>query len=151
MREFTVSEILEYSRNIEKESYSFYKDAAAKFDDDELKKVVTDLAEEELKHYNRITALLEKSPVSGSDLDKRIKINDDDYDHLVSTREIPEKPTPLSILETAYEREVRTESVYRTLISFTDLDEEIVKVFTDLVAQEKGHAGRVKAVMGRYK
>ena len=151
MRDFTVSEVLEYSRNIEKESYSFYNEAAEKFEDAELKELVGALADEELKHYNRINALLEKSTLSKEDLAKKIQIKNEDYDHLVSTREIPENPTPLSLLETAYQREVRTESVYRTLLSFTDLAEEVVETFSDLMAQEKGHASRISSIMNNYR
>ena len=151
MKEFTVKEILEYSRNIEQESYSFYKDAVPKFDDDELKVLAEDLAKEEMGHYNRINKLLENTKLTEEEMDLKVRIKDSDHEMLISTREIPENPTPLSILETAYQREVNTESVYRTLISITNLSEDVIEIFTDLVNQEKGHANRIQSIMKNYK
>ncbi len=150
MKEFTVKEILEYSRNIEQESYSFYKDAVPKFADDELKVLAEDLAKEEMGHYNRINKLLENTKLTEEEMDLKVRIKDSDHEMLISTREIPENPTPLSILETAYQREVNTESVYRTLISITNLSEDVIEIFTDLVNQEKGHANRIQSIMKNY-
>lgn len=76
-----------------------------------------------------------------------MSIKNEDYDFLVSTRDIPDNPDVLTVLKTAYEREVRTEGIYRTLLSFTDLVQEIVDMFTDLMAQEKGHASRIDSIM----
>ena len=72
MKEFTVSQVLEYSKNIEQESYDFYKSASAVLEDAELKELVLGLADEELKHYNRINKLLEKAALTAEMLDKRI-------------------------------------------------------------------------------
>ncbi len=151
MKEFTVKEILEYSRNIEQESYSFYKDAVPKFDDNGLKVLAEDLAKEEMGHYNRINKLLENTKLTEEEMDLKVQIKDSDHEMLIATREIPENPTPLSILETAYQREVNTESVYRTLISITNLSEDVIEIFTDLVNQEKGHANRIKGIIKTYK
>jgi len=150
MKEFTVKEILEYSRNIEQESYRFYKDAVLKFDNDDLKALAEDLAEEEMGHYNRINKLLENTKLTEEEMYIKIHIKESDHAMLVATREIPEKPTALSILEAAYQREINTESVYRTLISITDLSVDLIKTFTDLVNQEKGHANRIKSIMKAY-
>jgi len=150
MREFTISEVLEYSKNIEKESYTFYTTVSQDVTASELKDVATELAEEELKHFNRINTLLKKNTLSKDAMDKRIQIKKEDYEYLVSTRELPDHVTPLSILETAYEREVKTESVYRTLLSFTDLSDDVVEVFSDLMLQEKGHASKIKSIMKQY-
>ncbi len=151
MKEFTVKEILEYSRNIEQESYSFYKDAVPKFDNDNLKVLAEDLAKEEMGHYNRINKLLENTKLTEEEMDIKVQIKESDHNMLVATKEIPENPTALSILEAAYQREVNTESVYRTLISITDLSNDIIEIFTDLVNQEKGHANRISSIMKKYK
>ena len=150
MKEFTVKDILEYSRNIEQESYSFYKDAIKKFDNDELKKLAEELAKEEMGHFNRINKLLENTKLTVEEMNLKIHIKESDHDMLISTREIPKNPTAISILEAAYQREVNTESVYRTLISVTDLSKDIIDIFTDLVNQEKGHASRIKSIMKSY-
>lgn len=150
MRDFTVSEVLEYSRNIEMESYNFYKAVYADVSSPELKELALELAEEELKHFNLISTLLEKGHLTSIDMDHVIQIKKEDINHLVATKDLPADPTPLSILETAYNRELRTESIYRTLLSFTDLAKNIIDTFSMLVAQEKGHATRIKSIMNNY-
>ena len=147
MKEFTVKEVLEYSRNIEQESYSFYKNAIPKFDSAELKTLAEELAIEEMGHYNRINKLLENTKLTEKEMNIKVQIKESDHKMLIASREIPENPTSLSILEAAYQREVNTGSVYRTLISITDLSNDIIEIFTDLVNQEKGHANRIKSIM----
>lgn len=151
MKDFTVKEILEYSRNIEQESYTFYKEAGPKLDDKELKVLAEELAIEEMGHYNRINKILENTKLTEEELNVKIQIKESDHEMLVATRKIPENPTALSILEAAYQREKNTESVYRTLISITDLSNELIETFTDLVNQEKGHANRIESIMKKYK
>ncbi len=148
MKDFTVNEVLEYSKNIEKESYSFYKDAAVKFENEQLKTLAEELAKEEMGHYNRIMTLLENTKITQEEMNLRVQIKKEDHKILVETRKIPDNPTTLMILETAYQREINTESIYRTLISITDLPDSIVRLFTDLVNQEKGHANRIKSMIG---
>lgn len=60
MRDFTVSEVLEFSRNIEMESYNFYKTVSTDVSSPELKELALELAEEELKHFNLISHFLIK-------------------------------------------------------------------------------------------
>ena len=151
MKEFTVKGILEYSRNIEQESYKFYKDAGPQFKDDELIKLADELATEEMGHYNRLNKLLEDTKLSEEELNIKVQIQDSDHEMLIGTRNIPLNPTALSILETAYQREVNTGNVYRTLISLTNLTEDLIETFSDLVNQEKGHANRIESIMKKYK
>jgi len=138
MKEFTVKGILEYSRNIEQESFKFYKDAGAQFKENDLKVLADELAKEEMGHYNRLNKLLEDTKLTEEELNIKVQIKDSDHEMLIGTRSIPENPTALSILETAYQREVNTGNVYRTLISFTNLTDDLIETFSDLVNQEKG-------------
>ncbi len=151
MRDFTVSEVLEYSRNIEMESYNFYKTVSADVSLTELKELALELAEEELKHFNLISTLLEKGHLTSIDMDHIIQLKNEDIDHLVANKDLPADPTLFSILESAYNRELKTESIYRTLLSFTDLAENIIETFSMLVAQEKGHATRIRSIMNNYR
>jgi len=151
MKEFTVKEVLEFSRNIEQESFSFYKEAGQKLEDKELKALAEELAVEEMGHYNRLNKLLENTKLTEEELKFKIQIKESDHEMLVATRKIPNNPTVISILETAYKREKNTESVYRTLISITDLNTDLIETFTDLVNQEKGHANRIESIMKKYK
>lgn len=150
MRDFTVSEVLEYSRKIEMESYDFYQLVSKDVSSNELKELAFELAEEELKHFNLISALLKRGQFTSVDMDKIIQIKNEDIDHLVATKDLPVNPTTLTILETAYNRELRTESIYRTMLSFTNLADDIVETFSMLMAQENGHASRIKSIMKNY-
>ncbi len=147
MREFTVEEILEFSRNIEMESYNYYTTAAKQLADSTLKVLVEDLAREELQHYKRFNRILENKTLNREELDTRISIARKDHDKLVETREMLKNPTPRFILETAYEREINTGNLYRTLTAFTNLSDDIIQTFSDLMDQEQGHANRISNLL----
>lgn len=151
MRDFTVLDILEYSRDIEMESYNFYTTVSRNVSSADLKNLAHELADEELKHFNMINSLLSKNNLTRGEMDMIIQIRNEDIDHLVATRYLPVDPTSLAILELAHDRELRTESIYRTLLSFTDIAENIVEIFSSLMNQEKGHANRIKSMMNNYR
>ena len=143
MKEFLLKEVLEYSRNIEQESYKFYKEAAANIKDNEQKNLLEELAEEELSHFNRINNLLDNTKLTVNEMNSKVQIKKSDFDLLISTKKIPANSTALKILEIARQREINTENIYRTLISITNLSVDVINTFTDLVNQEKGHATRI--------
>lgn len=147
MKEIIVEEVLNYSKKIELESYSFYKESAVVLESSDLKLVVEDLAEEEMSHYNRLNKLLEGAKASEADLNQKVKIAKAHYETLVATRQMPDNPTVADILEIAYQREVDTRAVYNSLVTMTDLSEDILEVFKDLMLQEEGHANRIKSLM----
>lgn len=151
MKEFTVEEILEFSRNIEMESYTYYTTAAQRFDDSALKELATDLAGQELEHYNKFNKILEDYKLSRAELDARIAIPREDHDRLVEARVLPDYPTPRMVLEAAYEREVHTGGLYRTMITLTNLPDDIVRTFSELMDQEQGHANRIQSLMRKYR
>lgn len=151
MKELTVRGVLEFSRNIEMESYTFYTEAGKKFDDRELNAVLADLAEQEMKHYNKFNQLLENTKLTREELDMKVSISKEDHDTLVATPDLPESPSVIEVLETAYKRERNTESVYRTLSTMTNLSEDIVSTFDDLMVQEQGHANRISGLMEKYR
>jgi rubrerythrin len=150
MTEFTVNQILEYSKNIEQESYKFYTDAAEKFENIQIKTILQNLAAIELKHYNRINALLDNSVLTDKEMAKKIQIENQDYNDLIKLKNFPADSTPLSILQMAHSREIKTENVYKTLLSFTDLTDDIIKTFSDLAKQEEGHALKLEHLIKNY-
>ena len=147
MKDFSVEEILDYSRSIEMESYAYYTEVGKTVVNAELKKLAADLSEEEMRHYNRINKILEDYKLSRDELDARVQIRREDHSMLVETRELPEDPTAQALLERAYEREVSTGNVYRRLLTFTDLADEIIQTLEDLAEQETGHASRIKSLL----
>jgi len=149
MKELTVQEILGFSRDIEKESYSFYTRVETVTDDRELKTLAAELARSEEDHYNRICRLLEAARLPQEELSALVSLSAGDYEFLVTTRTMPEAPDVRWILETALAREISTGSVYRALLSFTNLSEDVIKLFSDLVLQEEGHAGIIRRKLER--
>ncbi|MBN2658173.1 MAG: hypothetical protein JXR86_14025 [Spirochaetales bacterium] len=151
MKEIIVEEILNYSKKIELESYSFYKESAIVLKEENLHDLAEELAEEEMGHYNRLNQLLEGIKASEEEMNKKVQIAKVHYETLVATRQMPDEPTVADILEIAYQREVDTKAVYTSLSTITDLSEEILKVFTELMNQEEGHAARIKGLMKKHR
>ena len=146
MKEFTIREIIEYAANIESESHKFYTNAASKATDPDTKQLAKELSEEETDHYNHLLDLLSKERVTSSELDKLVD-NVDLSDRVVKTDEIDFSSDPIDVLEVALEREINTERLYSTYLTFTDLPEDVIKVFEDLKNQEIGHQNRIKAII----
>ena len=101
-------------------------------------------------HYNRLNNLLEGFKVSEEDLKVKVQMAKVHYETLVATRVMPDNPTVQDLLEIAYKREVDTKAVYNSLTTITNLTEDVVKVFEDLMFQEEGHALRILSLMGKY-
>ncbi|MBB6479387.1 ferritin family protein [Spirochaeta isovalerica] len=150
MKEIIVEEILNYSKKIELESYSFYKESAAVLKEENLHDLAEELAEEEMGHYNRLNQLLEGIKASEEEMNTRVQIAKAHYETLVATRQMPDDPSVADILEIAYQREVDTKAVYTSLSTITNLSDEIIRVFTDLMNQEEGHASRIKGLMKKH-
>jgi len=146
MKDFTIREIIEYAANIESESHKFYTAAAAKVTDPDTKTLAAELSEEETGHYNHLRDLISKERVTSSELDKMVtKI--DLSDRMVKTDEIDFSSDPIDILEIALEREINTERLYTTYLTFTNLPTDVIKVFEDLKNQERGHQNRIKTII----
>jgi len=97
--------------------------------------------------YKRFNRILEHKNLNREELDTRISLSRRDHDKLVETWEIAENPTPCSILETAYEREINTGNFYRTLTVITNLSDDVIQTFSDLMDQDQGHVNRISNLM----
>ncbi len=150
MKEFTVQEVIEYAQRIEKESYRFYKRAAEILEDPETVELVEKLSVEEEKHYNHLGNLLSGKNTTSEELGRKVKLERSDHvDKIVSASEIPGKATPLEILNIALDREKNTEQLYGMLLSMTDLNEAMTRVFEDLRKFERMHVDRVSAMISK--
>jgi len=136
---FTIKEIIEYAQKIEQESFSFYTKASEIVSDEEVKSMVLQLAKEEVGHYNFLGTLLENSKVTPEDLGVQVAV-----DRTVYHKDIDENTTAKEVLEIALKREQNTETLYTTLLSFTNLNDQIIELFDDLRAQEAGHVVKVQ-------
>lgn len=149
MKEFTVEEVIRFSQTIEEESYKFYTEAEKKFPDEELKKLLKELAEAEVDHLNRLRALLKETKLSEGDLKEKVQLEDTGYDSIVKTQSIPDDADARSVLNIALEREEKTAGTYKMLLNFSNLSDEILDVFEYLAAQEEGHVKIIENKLSR--
>ncbi len=149
MRELTVKNIIEFAIQIEKESNAFYENAKNFVKEEDPKKLLTQLASEEIDHQNRLLALLNEKSLQPAELNKTHKLSRDLLDRIVQTAEIKENSSTLEILKIALERENNTKEYYAMLLTLSNIDENIVDIFSDLQAQEEGHARKIKQRMGK--
>lgn len=139
MKEFSVEEIIQYSQRVEQESYSFYKEAETRVANRDVHPLLRELQDAEIDHLNKLKGLLDEKKMSKEELDTKLDLTIDPEVMIVSLDPMPDNPTPVTVLQTALQREKKTEALYRQLLAFTNLSEDITSVFTYLVNQEKGH------------
>ncbi|MDP8201560.1 MAG: ferritin family protein [Candidatus Tenebribacter burtonii] len=144
MKELTLKEIIEYAIKIEKESYSFYKKAENIVDDQNVKKLLILLANEEIDHQNRLLVLIDEEIVSAKELEKKRDVNISLMESIIATSNIVENCSSREVLKIALEREKNTEQSYSMLLTLSDISEEIVNIFDELRLQEKGHVQKIQ-------
>ncbi len=150
MRELNLREIIEYAEKIELESFSFYKKATEIVQDSQVKEILSQLAEEETGHYNRLRELLEEGKLSRQELEKTINIEKALLEMLINTDEIKNSYSPVDVLKIALNREKNTAKAYEMFKTFTALDDFALKVFEDLRLQEIGHVNKITARLEKY-
>ncbi len=142
MSEVKISDILMYSIKIEHESMLFYQDAAPGARGEQVKSLLNELADEEVKHEARLSKLLneiEDGSAAGFDRNSMKK--------LIQTSEIPDGADEEAVLKVALEREVNTRDFYSQVATLTNLDANVVDVFDMLYKQESGHVLRISALL----
>jgi len=140
LKELTVEEIVGYAIKIERESLLFYEDAVKILQDDTLSALTKDLAKQEQEHIDRLKGLLQEEEGGKEYLKNRIKVDRSSLDRIVQTKEITEDSSPLSILETALEREINTKKNYEMFLGIAHLNESVVSQFEILKNMEATHA-----------
>lgn len=148
MNDLSIREIIEHSQRVEQESYAFYTQAVGIVRDEAVKPLLRELAEEEIRHYNLLGALLDQDKIDEADLAARVGLDTDLYNRFVKTHEITASSSQQEVLSIALERETNTEALYAMLLTFTNLSDEIIRVFENLRLQEVGHANRIRSLMG---
>lgn len=144
MKQFSVKEIIEYAIKIEKESFAFYTQASKQVEDKDVNALVKMLAEEEVEHQNRLRGLIDEKKVSAEELQKKYELDTTLMDKIVNTSAIDADASALDVLKTALEREKNTEQTYKMLMTLSNIDENVVKIFEELRLQEQGHANKIQ-------
>lgn len=141
----TYEQIFKYSMQMEVDGYNFYMEKAEALANPTSKKIFTDLAEEEKRHYKYLEELLNKYLADGNfkekidDLPEYESIFEarEESEHLNETLEESDIPD-LTILRTAYLIERDAKEFYDNISENVE-DEDIKAVFIKLSKWEEGH------------
>jgi rubrerythrin len=149
MKEITIQEAIEYAQNIEMESYRFYKNTATILKEPQTVELAEKLSREEEKHYNQLKVLLQEN-ATPEELSRKVTLDPKDYiDNIVTTSDVAEDASALDILNLALEREKKTEQLYGMLLSLSNLNQTMIRVFEDLRKFEQGHVEMVSEMIDR--
>ena len=144
MRELSLNEIIEYAEKIELESYTFYSKAKEIILNENVKDLLTQLANDETDHYNQLRNLRQKGKLSQEELDQKISIDQDLFSKIVNTEKIEKDFTSKEVLAIALQREINTEQTYAMLMTLTQLNDIVLEIFELLRNQEKGHVIKIQ-------
>ncbi len=144
MTDFSVEDIIHHSQNIEQESFAFYKSAEEKLKNESLIGLVRELAEAEIDHFNKLKSMLSEQKLSEQELKATVSLEEAGLDMIVKVRDIPENAEAREILSIALEREKKTKNLYRRLLAFTNISEDLTGTFEYLVNQEAGHVIKIE-------
>ena len=144
MRELSLNEIIEYAEKIELESYTFYSKAKDIILNEEVKDLLTQLANDETDHYNHLRNLRQKGNLDQAELDQKIPIGVDLFSKIVNTEKIGKDFTSKDVLTIALQREINTEQTYAMLMTLTQLNDSVLEIFELLRKQEKGHIIKIQ-------
>ena len=138
----SMADVLKYSIRIENESRLFYEDSITKVTDENVKVLVTELRDEEIKHENRLVNIyVENKDVEVLDIDS------EKFKNLINNQEIPPTATSKEVLEIALGRENNTKDFYRQVSLLTNIDQEVIDIFQMLYEQESGHVTRIEKLI----
>ena len=149
--EYNVREIIEYAIKIEEESYSFYTNAAKKVNDKDVKDLVILLSNEEVDHQNRLKILINENKVTKDELNKKFDLNNTLLEKIVKTPEISPNSNSLDILMIALEREINSENIYAMLSTLSNIDEDVISIFSNLRLQENSHVKKIQFRISKLK
>jgi len=130
-------DIFDYALKMEKDGEDFYREIAAKTNNKGLQKILTMLADEEVKHYQAIKGLkLNKYQMT------QTTILDDAKNIFIEMKEQKQEFEPeeeqIKLYEKAQEIEKKSQQFYNEKAQQTELDEQ-KKLFVSLAKEEEKH------------
>ena len=144
MRELSLNEIIEYAEKIELESYTFYSKAKENILNENVKDLLTQLANDETNHYNHLRNLRQKGKLSQEKLNQKITIDQDFFLKIVNIEKIEKDFTSSEVLTIALQREINTEQTYAMLMTLTQINDNVLEIFKLLRKQEKDHIIKIQ-------
>lgn len=141
MKNKKIREIIKFAIDNEIESYDFYKNAAQKIEDDQLKEVFNSLAKEEKMHEKYLIEFLE------SDSNKIVLNEFTDYD-IAETLDTPELSVDMSFsdaIKLAIKKEEEAMDMYQSLAKDSN-DNEAKNLFIGLREMEQMHKAKLEEI-----
>jgi rubrerythrin len=132
--------IFEYAMKMEEDGRAFYLEHAEKTSVPELKRVLVELAEDELKHYNIFKAMRDEQPTEYNESKKTtiLSMVRNVFEELrVEQKELSFKSGVKSIWEEAREVERKTEEFYREKAN--EISNETQRHILNRIADEEHH------------
>ena len=142
MKNNELKEIIEFAVNNEVDSYQFYKDAAGKIADENLRKTFEELADEELKHQKFLEDFL-ASGVNEIEIDEF-----NDYKVSESVDTAPQLSIEMNFADAiglAMKKEEEAMNMYKSLAEVC-LDKEKKDLFDGLAKMEQMHKARLEEI-----
>lgn len=137
----TFEEIIAFAIENEVEAYEFYKSVAEKTEDNGLKDLFNDLADEEAKHKATLEGLLNKG------LDKLSFVTKADYgvSETVGTPKLSLEMKPVDAIALAMKKEEEAMNMYREMAEQSDSPEK-KEIFMSLSTMEQGHKVKLEDI-----
>ena len=141
MKKEQIKSIIEFAIDNEVESYEFYRDAAEKVEDNNLKEIFKDLAAEELEHKRFLKEFLESD-------ENEIVLNDFTDYNIAETLNTPELDVEMSFkdaISLAIKKEEEAMVMYGVLAEDSN-DGEVKKMFLGLREMEQMHKAELEEI-----
>lgn len=141
MKKDEFKKIIEFAVDNEVEAYEFYRDAAAKVKDQNLKGVFQELAEEELGHQKFLKGFLTNDVAS-------LELNEVSDYKIAETIDKPKLSVDMSFADAfglAIKNEEEAMDMYKNLANAC-IEEEQKKLFLELSKMEKMHKARLEEI-----
>jgi rubrerythrin len=140
-----VEQILRQAIRFEENAYEFYTDAVERTERSNIRQVLLDMAGEEVKHKDRLQALLDGDTSRLISVRNRGQIEDLKLAEYLVPRELTPDATLQDVLIVAMHREKSSNEFYTTMASIAD-DDAAKSLFEFLAKEELVHKNKVETL-----
>ena len=141
----TVEQILQQAIRFEENAYVFYTGAIEMVERPQIREVLADMASQEIKHKERLQALLDGDTERIISVRKRGQIEDLKLAEYLVPRELDIEASLQDVLIVAMHREKSSHEFYTTMASISD-DDAAKSLFDFLAREELVHKNRIETL-----
>jgi rubrerythrin len=141
----TIGKLLERAIGFEEQAYAFYMAAVDMVQQPHIKDVLRDMAGEEIKHKNKLQALLDGDTEALIAVQKRRQIQDLKLAEYLVAPPLGENATFQDVLVVAMRREKSSHEFYATMATIAD-DDTSKELFEFLAQEELMHKNKIETL-----